>query len=113
MRQRDADLEGSGPNVAVRDRYGVAHTYVGEPPPGDGRVVTWAAEVPEVRAWARPLLAAGHRVEATGYRTGGDGATATWDYAATTAATPACRASAPPRARPSSRCAGAGSSPSR
>ena len=87
VRQRDADLEGSGPNVAVRDRYGVAHTYVGEPPPGDGRVVTWAAGVPEVRAWARPLLAAGHRVEVTGYRTGGDGATATWDYAATTAAT--------------------------
>ena len=87
VRQRDADIEGSGPNVAVRDRYGVAHTYIGEPPPGDGRVVTWAAGAPEVRAWARPLLADGHRVEAAGYRTSGDGATATWDYAATTAAT--------------------------
>jgi hypothetical protein len=87
VRQRDAEIEGSGPNVAVRDRYGVAHTYIGEPPPGDGRVVTWAAGAPEVRAWARPLLADGHRVEAAGYRTSGDGATATWDYAATTAAT--------------------------
>jgi hypothetical protein len=83
VRQRGADLEGFGPHVAVRDMYGVALTYVGEPPRGDGRGVTWAAGAPEVRAWARPLLVAGHRVEATGYRTSGDGATATWDYTAT------------------------------
>jgi hypothetical protein len=72
-----------GPDVAVRDLYGIPLAYVGEPPAAAGRLVRWAEGAPAVRAWARRLFDAGHRVRPGDYRTSGDGTTVAWDYEAT------------------------------
>jgi hypothetical protein len=80
VRQRDPEIGAHGPTVVVRDSYGRALSYDGDPPPGDREGVTWAADRAWVRAWARPLLAAHHRVAATGHRVSGD--TVTWEYQA-------------------------------
>ena len=86
VRQRAPDLTASGPTVAVRDSYGVALSYEGEPPPGAGDTVTWATGRAQVRAWARPLLAAHHRVAPpAGHHVAGD--TVTWEYRVTVGAT--------------------------
>jgi hypothetical protein len=88
VRQRDVELTQHGPTVAVRDLFGVAVDYDGDPPsagPGPAEV-TWASGRREVRAWARRLFAAGHRVAVTALEADGDGETVRWDYAVTSAA---------------------------
>jgi hypothetical protein len=82
VRQRGAEIDVHGPNVAVRDAFGVRLDFVGDPPAADAGGVIWARGRPEIRAWARRLVADGHQVEAANYQAVDD--TVRWDYRATT-----------------------------
>jgi hypothetical protein len=82
VRQRGAEIEHYGANVVISDAFGVRLVFVGDPPASDAAGVVWARGRPELRTWARRLLAAGHRFEAANHRAGSDAVR--WDYRATT-----------------------------
>ena len=87
VRQARARVAGAGdaPAVApvIEDVYGAGPrplTDADDPGAWARGEVLWAAGTPRLRAWLPPFFAAGHRVEAWGYRTDGD--VVTWRFRA-------------------------------